>query len=101
VEHIDRNVVSRFDTRSSRPCEFCREFDPQFPARRALDQMVSGSRKAICFRPFDRGRLRPSPDAGTAPVNFPRPPHRSLTLLDRLGRQVMRATSAAVASSNR
>jgi hypothetical protein len=47
VEHIDRNVVSRFDTRSSRPCEFCREFDPQFPARRALDQMVSGSRKAI------------------------------------------------------
>jgi len=47
VEHIDRNVVSRFDTRSSRPCEFCREFDPQFTARRALDQMVSGSRKAI------------------------------------------------------
>ena len=37
----------RFDTRSSRPCEFCREFDPQFPERRPLDQMVATTRKAI------------------------------------------------------
>ncbi len=47
MEHIDLAVISRFDTRSSRPCEFCREFDPQFPQRRPLDQMVASSRKAI------------------------------------------------------
>lgn len=47
MEHIDQAVVSRFDTRSSRPCEFCREYDPQFPERRPVDQMVASSRKAI------------------------------------------------------
>jgi hypothetical protein len=47
VEHINTTVVHRFDTRSSRPCEFCRELDPQFPARRPLDQMVASNRKAI------------------------------------------------------
>ena len=48
MEHIDHALVNRFDTpRSSRPCEFCRELDPQFPERRPLDQMVAGSRKAI------------------------------------------------------
>jgi hypothetical protein len=38
--------MKRFDTRSSRPCEFCRELDPQFPHRRPLDQMVATTRKA-------------------------------------------------------
>ena len=47
MEHIDPAVINRFDTRSSRPCEFCREFDPQFRERRPLDQMVASSRKAI------------------------------------------------------
>jgi hypothetical protein len=47
VEHIDPALVYRFDTRSSRPCEFCRELDPQFLQRRPLDQMVASSRKAI------------------------------------------------------
>jgi hypothetical protein len=48
VEHIDHAVVSRFDTpRSSRPCEFCRELDPTFRDRHPLDQMETGSRKAI------------------------------------------------------
>ncbi len=47
MEHIDRNVVNRFNTRPSRPCEFCRELDPQFPQRRPLDQMVATNRKAI------------------------------------------------------
>jgi hypothetical protein len=47
VEHIDPAVIHRFDTRSSRPCEYCREFDPQFRERRPLDQMVACSRKAI------------------------------------------------------
>jgi len=47
VEHIDSAVVKRFDTRSSRPCEFCREFDPHFPNRRPLDQMVVSTRKAV------------------------------------------------------
>ena len=46
MEHIDPAVISRFDTRSSRPCEFCRELDPQFRERRPLDQMVASSRKA-------------------------------------------------------
>jgi hypothetical protein len=47
VEHIDPAINSRFDTRSSRPCEFCREHDPKFRERRPLDQMVASSRKAI------------------------------------------------------
>ncbi|MFZ1130556.1 MAG: hypothetical protein WBV31_17295 [Terriglobales bacterium] len=46
MEHIDPAVIYRFDTRSSRPCEFCRELDPQFPQRRPVDQMVTTSRKA-------------------------------------------------------
>lgn len=46
MEHINKAVVSRFDTRSSRPCEFCREFDPLFPERHASDQMIATSRKA-------------------------------------------------------
>jgi hypothetical protein len=47
VEHIDPAILYRFDTpRSSRPCEFCREFDTQFPERRPLDQMVAGNRGA-------------------------------------------------------
>ena len=47
MEHIDQAVVRRFDTRSSRPCEFCQELDPHFPTRRPLDQMVISSRKAV------------------------------------------------------
>jgi hypothetical protein len=46
VEHIDRAVINRSDSRSSRPCEFCQELDPLFPHRRPLDQMVASSRKA-------------------------------------------------------
>jgi len=45
MEHVDPAVVSRFDTRSSRPCEFCRELDPKFLQRSALDQMVATNRK--------------------------------------------------------
>lgn len=47
MEHIDTAVTKRFDTRSSRQCEFCREFDPQFPHRSPLDQMVVTTRKAV------------------------------------------------------
>jgi len=47
VEHIDPAIVKRFDTRSSRPCEFCQELDPHFPNRRPLDQMVVSARKAV------------------------------------------------------
>jgi hypothetical protein len=46
VEHIDPAVINRFDTRSSRPCEFCRKLDPQFRERRPLDQMVAPNRRA-------------------------------------------------------
>lgn len=47
MEHIDPAVNCRFEIRSSRPCEFCRELDPQFPQRRPLDQMVVCARKPI------------------------------------------------------
>jgi hypothetical protein len=47
VDHIDPAVIHRFDTKSSRPCEFCRDLDPQFRQRRPLDQMVATSRKAV------------------------------------------------------
>ena len=46
MEHVDPAITKRFDTRSSRPCEFCQELDPQFPHRRPLDQMVATTRKA-------------------------------------------------------
>jgi hypothetical protein len=46
VEHIDREVMKRFDTRSSRPCEFCVKLDPDFSRRSPLDQMVATTRKA-------------------------------------------------------
>lgn len=46
VEHIDAVVMKRFEARSSRPCEFCRELDPHFVQRRPLDQMVATSRRA-------------------------------------------------------
>ena len=45
MEHIDPAILNRFDTRSSHPCEFCREHDPKFRERRALDQMVATNRK--------------------------------------------------------
>lgn len=46
MEHIDPEVRKRFDTRSSRLCEFCRELDPKFSTRCPLDQMVATTRKA-------------------------------------------------------
>lgn len=45
MEHVDPAVVSRFDTRSSRLCDFCRELDPNFLQRSAPDQMVATNRK--------------------------------------------------------
>ena len=47
MEHIDPAALKRFDARSSRPCEFCRELDPHFHARKPLDQMVCSSRKPV------------------------------------------------------
>jgi len=52
VEHIDPAVINRFDTRSGRPCEFCREQDADFPHRHPLDQMVANSRKASASAHF-------------------------------------------------
>jgi hypothetical protein len=45
MDHINPAVVRRFDTRSSRLCEFCREFDPRFLERSAPDQVVAANRK--------------------------------------------------------
>ena len=45
MEHIDPIEHKRYELRSSRPCEFCKELDPQFPHRHPLDQVVSVSRK--------------------------------------------------------
>jgi hypothetical protein len=47
MEHIEQVVKKRFEVRSSRPCEFCKELDPEFPHRHPLDQMVGASRKSI------------------------------------------------------
>ncbi len=46
MEHIDRTIVRRFDTRSSRPCEFCQDRDPHFRKRSPLDQVIASSRQA-------------------------------------------------------
>ena len=46
MEHIDPTAVIRYDTRSSRPCEFCRQFDPRFADRRTPDQVIASARKA-------------------------------------------------------
>jgi hypothetical protein len=47
MEHIDQIFrKKRTEARSSRPCEFCKELDPQFPHRHPLDQMVGLSRKS-------------------------------------------------------
>ena len=45
MDHINPAVIPRVDTRSSRLCEFCREFDPKFLERSAPDQMVATNRK--------------------------------------------------------
>ena len=45
MEHIDPAIMNRFDTRSSRPCAFCKEHDPKFRERRPSDQMVATNRK--------------------------------------------------------
>lgn len=47
MEHVDPAILRRFDTKSSRPCEFCKEFDPQFRTRQPIDQMVISTRKAV------------------------------------------------------
>ena len=45
MDHINPAVIPRFDTPSSRLCEFCREFDGKFLERSAPDQMVATNRK--------------------------------------------------------
>ena len=45
MEHIDSAASKRFDVRSGRPCEFCKEFDPNFPNRKPMDQMVVANRQ--------------------------------------------------------
>ena len=45
MDHINPAVIHRCDTRSSRLCEFCREFDPKFLERAAPDQVVATNRK--------------------------------------------------------
>lgn len=45
MEHIDPAVSKRYDVRTGRPCEFCKEFDPHFRERRPMDQMVIANRE--------------------------------------------------------
>jgi hypothetical protein len=45
MEHIDPAVNQRFNVRSGRTCEFCKEFDPKFLARKVMDQMVVANRE--------------------------------------------------------
>ena len=46
MEHIEQMAKKRFEVRSCKPCEFCKELDPQFPQRHPLDQMVGASRRS-------------------------------------------------------
>lgn len=46
MEHIDSVVSKRFEVRSGRLCEFCKELDPRFPERNPFDQMVGANRKS-------------------------------------------------------
>ena len=46
MEHIEQTMKKRFEVRSSRPCEFCKQLDPQFPHRHPMDQVVSFNRKS-------------------------------------------------------
>ncbi len=45
MEHIDSVVSSRFEIQSGRFCKFCKELDPHFAERRALDQLVGFNRR--------------------------------------------------------
>jgi hypothetical protein len=45
MEHIDSVVSKRFEVRSGRLCEFCKELDPQFSQRNPIDQMVAANRQ--------------------------------------------------------
>ena len=45
MEHIDQAISKRFEVRSSRLCEFCKDLDPQFSNRKPLDQMVVAHRQ--------------------------------------------------------
>jgi hypothetical protein len=45
MDHINPAIIQRFDTRSSRLCEFCRQLDPKFLERPAPDQMVATNHK--------------------------------------------------------
>jgi len=44
MEHIDSVVSKRFEVQSGRLCKFCKESDPRFGERHALDQMVGAHR---------------------------------------------------------
>jgi len=46
MEHIEPIRKKRFEVRSSHPCEFCKELDPQFPHRHPMDQEVSFNGKS-------------------------------------------------------
>ena len=45
MEHIEAITKKRFEVRSCRPCEFCKELDPQFPHRHPMDQLIGANRK--------------------------------------------------------
>jgi hypothetical protein len=45
MDHMKPAVIPRIDSRSSRICEFCREFDPKFLERNAPDQVVAINRR--------------------------------------------------------
>lgn len=40
MQHIEHAPGKRLDTRSVRPCQYCRDLDPGFGGRMLLDQMV-------------------------------------------------------------
>ena len=46
MEHIDPAANKR-EVRPGKPCEFCREFDPNFLTRKPIDQMVVANREHV------------------------------------------------------
>jgi len=71
MEHIDPISIKR-DTRSSCPCDFCRQWDPHFAKRRHVDQLVALNRRHtasshltedgyVRHRMLELGRIAASP----------------------------------------
>ena len=59
MEHMDPAARKHIEnTRSAQPCEFCREHDRDFLARRLIDQMVAPKKAAAAAHLTEDGYVR-------------------------------------------